>query len=1190
MKARGGGAVRCNYRVRWHSVMLALLTLLYFPYSRLLVASDIKPNLNYCSEQQAQIVAVEGIAEVLRSGERAWKRIVIGDGLCAGDMLRVRVHSRVALRQKNESMLRLGEKTTVTFAQSEVNSAQRKATLLELLQGVLHVITRTPEPFEIRTPFMNAGVDGTEFSVAVESDKTHVVVYEGQVTASNDQGSIVLVDQEAGIAYKDQKPQKEVIVRSLDAVQWALYYPAIIDPRVIEQQLPQTLQATVRESLEHYRQGNAFEALAALEALDRNTLGAQLLTYRAGLYLTLGRVAEARHDIAQALQLQPNDSEAYALQAIIAVVQNDKAAALQLAEQAINADRTSPTARLALSYAYQAHFQIEEALGSVEEALRLDGKNALVWARLSELQMSTGYLDRALESAQQAVSLNPNLGKTQTVLGFAHLLRIDTTKAKATFAKAIQLDQADPMPRLGLGLALIREGQLEAGRIELEIAASLDPANSLVRSYLGKAYFEEKRYGLAETQFDLAKARDPNDPTPWFYDAIQKQTQNRPVEALRDIQKSIELNNNRAVYRSKLLLDKDEAARGSSLARIYDNLGFEKRAIMETAKSLSHDPANHSAHRFLADAYVNIPRHEVARVSELLQAQLLQPINVNPVQPRLAVADLNIITGTGPAALGFNEFAPLTERNKPQVVASGLYGSNSTLGNEVVASAVYDKASISVGQFHYDTKGFRQNNDQNHNVYNAFMQYALTPKLNVQTELRHRDTEHGQLLLDFDRDSPDPNVAKSPLNPNNHFRRAIDEDTARIGARYAITPHQDFIVSTSFADKKEGGKQFGIASLENQPLLQIPINAFHTERNHVYQVESQYQYRDQRFNLIAGGGIYRVNSEINLAIKLLPPNDPSILCIVNPAICYSQDLNKEKINGYLYTNYNLRSNLNATIGMSYDAHQNPAGPANDYGRFNPKFGLQWDIVSNIRLRLAWFETTKSALVANQTIEPTQIAGFNQLYDDLAGTKSRRMGIGIDTHYANTIFGGIEISQRELEVPLLFSTKAKTFFQSHKENLYRSYLYWPINNQWVLRGEGQFERFSRERIVQDQTVDPLMPHQIDTLSAPLSLSYFGAQGLFSSLIGTYVNQKIDRETASPIYEGSSRLNIGKEGFFLVDAVLGFRLPNRRGILSFEARNLLDEQFLYRNANFYLSEPTLPRFLPARTLFLRATLNF
>ncbi|HMU65406.1 MAG TPA: tetratricopeptide repeat protein, partial [Nitrosomonas sp.] len=741
---------------------------------------------------------------------------------------------------------------------------------------------------EITTPIANAGPEGTEFALKVDDQAASLWVYEGSVKFFNPQGSLQLNPGEAAQALLGQAPHTQLDVKPLDAVQWALYYPAIIDPRVIEQQIPQALQATVPESLEHYRQGNAFEALSALETLDQNTLSAQLLTYRAGLYLTLGRVAEAKHDIAQALQLQPNDSEAYALQAIIAVVQNDKVAALQLAEQAINADRTSPTARLALSYAYQAHFQIEEALASVEEALRLDGKNALVWARLSELQMSTGYLDRALESAQQAVSLNPNLGKTQTVLGFAHLLQIDTTQAKATFAKAIQLDQADPMPRLGLGLALIREGQLEAGRIELEIAASLDPANSLVRSYLGKAYFEEKRYGLAETQFDLAKARDPNDPTPWFYDAIQKQTQNRPVEALRDIQKSIELNNNRAVYRSKLLLDKDEAARGSSLARIYDNLGFEKRAIMETAKSLSHDPGNHSAHRFLADAYVNIPRHEIARVSELLQAQLLQPINVNPVQPRLAVADLNIITGTGPAALGFNEFAPLTERNKPQLVASGLFGSNSTLGNEVVASAVYDKASISVGQFHYDTKGFRQNNDQNHNVYNAFMQYALTPKLNVQAELRHRDTEHGNLFLDFDRDSPDPNVAKDPLSTNNRYRRNINEDIARFGARYAISPKQDFIVSGIYAHRKDNLQDFA----------KLGIDFFEGSHDQNYQGEFQYLLRENNYNIVAGGGIYQVDVNRKQFIKQL--QDSAERCdMPNSNVICDINFSRKKINGYL---------------------------------------------------------------------------------------------------------------------------------------------------------------------------------------------------------------------------------------------------------------------------------------------------
>jgi hypothetical protein len=51
---------------------------------------------------------------------------------------------------------------------------------------------------------------------------------------------------------------------------------------------------------------------------------------------------------------------------------------------------------------------------------------------------------------------------------------------------------------------------------------------------------------------------------------------------------------------------------------------------VEGWKSVEVDPASDSAHRLLADSYAALPRHEVARVSELLQAQLLQPLNITP--------------------------------------------------------------------------------------------------------------------------------------------------------------------------------------------------------------------------------------------------------------------------------------------------------------------------------------------------------------------------------------------------------------------------------------------------------------------------------------------------------------------------------------------------------------------------------
>ncbi len=1068
-----------------------------------------------CVVRAAQVVSVQGVVEVRRHQSTTWEPAALETQLCAGDSLRVRTHSRAAIRLNNDSVMRLDQRTTITIPRSEENKI---TALIELIKGAIHIITRTPLPFKVRTPFLNAGVEGTEFSIEVEDDHARIVIFEGRVSASNEHGAVILTGHEAAVAYQHRPPLKEIIARPLDAVQWALYYPAIIG---------------------HSRNQRAVETNDRLK--------------QAEYLLSVGQADEARAVIKRVLADDPDNSEALALKSIIAIVQNDKERALELAHQAVQHDNLSAPARLALSYAQQAAFDIDAALASVKQAINLDPLNALIWARLSELQMSVGELDQALESAQEAVNLNPLIAKTQTVLGFAYLLKINTQAAQSIFHEAILLDQADPMPRLGLGLALIREGQLEAGRIELEIAASLDPGNSLIRSYLGKAYFEEKRYSLAETQFELAKALDPRDPTPWFYDAIQKQTQNRPIEALQDIQKSIELNDNRAVYRSKLLLDQDQAGRGSSLARIYDNLGFDKRAIMETAQSLAFDPSNHSAHRFLADTYARVPRHEAARVSELLQAQLMQPINVNPVQPRLAVADLNIITSTGASGAGFNEFAPLMERNRSQFVASGFGGNNSTFGNEIVFSKLYERTSVSLGQFHYQSDGFRTNNDQNHDILNAFIQHAVTPKLNIQAEVRTRSTDQGNLSLDFDRNTDNPRT------PQNRFRRSIDENAARIGARYDLTTNQHILLSGQYINRKS--ENIDPSFIKPSPLINDFSNFETLARNEGYQTEAQYQLRTTDFNVIAGGGNYDIYVNRSITDRNLTNG-----LVSNVA---KQHFNIDRINGYLYSNLNYGSILTATLGFSYDSYKERDLSIN---QFNPKIGLQWNMADNLKLRLAWIEAVKAPLTANQTIEPTQVSGFNQLYDDINGTQSRRIGIGLDGHYRKRIFSGFEISSRDLQVPLFFQNRA--FLNDQKEKLYRAYLYGLPDNKWAVKSEIQFEQFSR-----DETVTG--PRTIDTLSIPVNLSYFNFHGLFFSLTGTFVRQEIDR-----LENVTSRT----ENFFLFDASLGYRLPNRRGIISLDARNLFDQSFLFRNLHFQTAEPINPIYLPTRTIFTRFTLNF
>ena len=205
-------------------------------------------------------------------------------------------------------------------------------------------------------------------------------------------------------------------------------------------------------------------------------------------------------------------------------------------------------------------------------------------------------------------------------------------------------------------MARVREGDLAGGREDLELAVALDPGNALLRSYLGRAYLEEKRDKLAGDELATAKGLDPNDPTPWFYDAIRKQA-NRPGEALVELERSIALNGNRSPFRSRLALDQDLAGRGVGLGRIYDDLGFRRLGLNEAARSVALDPGGAAAHRFLADLYRGEPRFETVRLSEQLQAQLLQSVGRNPVQPSLAFSDLGTLQSSGPARPVFGETA-----------------------------------------------------------------------------------------------------------------------------------------------------------------------------------------------------------------------------------------------------------------------------------------------------------------------------------------------------------------------------------------------------------------------------------------------------------------------------------------------------------------------------------------------------
>ncbi|HEX5769089.1 MAG TPA: FecR domain-containing protein, partial [Burkholderiales bacterium] len=358
----------------------------------------------------AQVVSLQGQVEIQRAGTTSWMRVErLDTRLCEGDRLRSGSLSRAALLVSGQALLRVDQNSLLGLR------ASPDEIRVEFDSGRVYSISRFPRRFRILTPFVNAGVEGTEFMVTQGRDQAEIAVFEGRVATEDRVGEpgarqLLQSGQAAGFA-RGTAPAVRALVNPTDAVQWALYYPP----------------------------------------LDSEPTSA-------GRLLRLGRVDEAEREIQSALAAKPGDAEALALGAMIRVVKNDKQAALDLAQQAVSRDASSVRARLALSYAQQAHFRLDEALASATEAVKLQPANAVAQARRAELLLSMGRIQDAEAAAGEAVRADPADSRARTVLGFAQLARLDTTAARAQLERAAALDPSDPLPRLGLGLAAIKEG------------------------------------------------------------------------------------------------------------------------------------------------------------------------------------------------------------------------------------------------------------------------------------------------------------------------------------------------------------------------------------------------------------------------------------------------------------------------------------------------------------------------------------------------------------------------------------------------------------------------------------------------------------------------------------------------------------------------------------------------------------
>jgi hypothetical protein len=335
-----------------------------------------------------------------------------------------------------------------------------------------------------------------------------------------------------------------------------------------------------------------------------------------------------------------------------------------------------------------------------------------------------------------------------------------------------------------------------------------------------------------------------------------------------------------------------------------------------------------------------------------------------------------------------------------------------------------------------------------------------------------------------------------------------------------------------------------------------------------YSGELQYLFRSQYINITSGIGYFNLNREQILTIDSGVP----------PVFSDTADLDAEQTNVYLYSYINFLRNVTFTLGVSGDFFQTDSTVSEPRNQGNPKFGVTWNVLPNTTLRAAAFRVFKRTLLTNQTLEPTQVAGFNQFYDDLESTDAWRYGVAVDQKFSQTLFGGVEFSRRDLHVPIPLTDRntglTNVIRKDWSENLGRAYLFLTPHEWLALSAEYQYEYFKRSEDF------GFGLKNVTTHRVPLGLRFFHPSGLSLALKATYFNQDGEFQR-----RGAACCESGASDFWVVDAAISYRLPKRYGFLTVGATNLFDEKFKFQETDF--NNPTMQ---PTRTFLARITLAF
>jgi tetratricopeptide (TPR) repeat protein len=926
-------------------------------------------------------------------------------------------------------------------------------------------------------------------------------------------------------------------------------------------------------ALATYRAGDAVGAYKLMAAELKKGPPSSLMLVMSGYFsMLVGKIDQAKALLTDSRVCGRESAVAHSLLAQIYLVQNSKQQASSEAATAMQENSESPIVRMTAALVKISYFDLPQARRLLEEALATDPHFVDAYVYLARLWLGADYLDRAWEVIGKALEISKTDSEVLSLAGFIRLGYRDFDRAFKLFTEAVKNNPGFGEPHIGLANVAFRNRNFGLGLTEMLTATLLEPRVSLYQSSLGKALYQTRSFDKALEVYDYAKILDPNDPTPYLYKGIALSDLYRPGEAIQEINKSIELNDNLAVFRTRLMLDRDLAVRNTDLARAYNQLGLGDWAYSKALTAVKDDPLNASARLFLANAYG--AQRIGASSSQFLLYKLLSPANENTFS-------------------GYSDYTPMFEMPYARLQANASIG---TWANHEAPIQDYSievfggqpgLALAGLGEYSNDP-GFRKINCDGA-YYLGIVEGKFEPTI--------KDSFYASYTYDAPRQGDISNLNDFSYGNLPNLRSTGQEDVVEGGYVHRFSPSAVFLGYFNWGYDKGLGTNSSFSSINIPPgFIDFFGNTYFRVLQDYNNVQLQQQLKMGDHTLIGGFDYftgYRDSfDQTTVWERIFIPGfiDKTFLYYSSVDKYDSPDL---ATSVYVRDYWHIGPQLLAELGISGDiTTSSRANFPNSISSstVDPLVGLNYQIDKSNTLRLSYqgYVNTHTTL-SPSTIAPSEVAGFPSQINADDGSKVKELGFAWESQWNPRTFTVFRLLANRIESPEFDPSNVDRILDVRTEGFGGSFNL----NRLLTSSLGLLVGVSGSLVSTNDPTATLPTGDFNEIDGTVALSYMHPSGWYAQIKDSVVYQDLSGLSDKSLAQDQAELG---NPFNLVDITFGKYFANKRGLVQLAITNVFNQHFYYQTDSFaaFSSNPANPyalySFYPDRRVMLTVALYF